>query len=255
MEVDYLTNIKIFKKHKPRQINGIVNSYLYDLDGLAESVPLMKQIHFDMKLEFPNHPNLACINKLFDDYNAICLTFLNRHSVMNEEMINNYIDSLNAIHFKLLKVVPKGKKRYCDNKQGKEIKSNYHQRINGALYPITSHRNIDDKSLTPIMKCIIFSFLAIAFVFLPMALNSNSEVNIYFEQYPIISVCVTLISESLFIVFGLLGFSSYFRIKRNLTIYKRSDLNNLLYSLSLAVAILAIILNYIFSFYFTISKN
>lgn len=97
-----------------KKVKSLINSHLYDLEGIKKSKTLMQEVCTFYKDNFGDGDDYHQVRTLVYEYIEIVDYFLKMHTEFSNEEIDNCIDALNSIRFRILKI---GKQNtYRENK-------------------------------------------------------------------------------------------------------------------------------------------
>ncbi len=165
------------EKKTKTMIRELVNTYLYNIPEIEASICQMEKLHIEYNTFYAHSPKSALVNKLFTDYNLMCKFFVGNHKFMIDEEIENCLDALNTIRYKLLCNTPKGCKIVAQNYKGEYKKSSYRTRIDDTIYPVVSYRSIGHeiiKYIPGLLFCLIISLGLIVALFYSITNFENS---------------------------------------------------------------------------------
>mgnify|MGYP000931457133 CR=1 FL=1 len=95
-----------------KKIKSLINSHLYDLEGIKKSKTLMQEVCTFYKDNFGDGDDYHQVRTLVYEYIEIVDYFLKMHTEFSNEEIDNCIDALNSIRYKILRI---GKQNSVDS--------------------------------------------------------------------------------------------------------------------------------------------
>lgn len=92
------------KDNEAKRIRSLINSHLYDLEGIKNSKSSMQDVCTFYRGNFGAGEDYKHVRNLVYEYTEIVDYFLKVHTELSNEQIDNCIDSLNSIRYKILRI-------------------------------------------------------------------------------------------------------------------------------------------------------